>query len=383
MAIVITPGLPPAFCPVGHFAGPAGEILSSDYGLKTGFVLTKRDNLGVTPVTGLPHRILKDRSATSYFSAFCSLEEAGVGPGLVIHFSQYYHDERGLPRGLTLAVARWKERHPEARMVLMIHELWLPEVARRRELWLYPAQLMNMRRFLRLADRIIINNEVVHRRVLKLFSGASVVMRPVPSNFGEPSPAGLDTVSRHRQWIIFGSTLRILRSLQSFAQRWRTLAPGDRQDELLAMGGLESREIRECLSQFLSPSVYLPDVAREAGSRLLLDSRFSFIDYHPDVQQEPTLILKSGVLAACLAHGVIPVVPEPNLCPAVDGDPIPGIVTWPAVNARLPAGEERAALVRANAAWYWRHSAIRLHTDIYAATLADILPERPAIVTKQ
>lgn len=279
---------------------------------------------------------------------------------VLFQFAQYDYDDRGNPEALVNALVNWRSPRRDRRLIVMVHELWLPALARRREVLHYPGQLLTARRLFRAADSVFVNNRCSADKAGWLRGRPVDQLLPISSNFGEPSLDPLQLRERDSgHGVIFGSAGRIIRSLKSFIARQEMLSAAGFAAHLSIVGGKESHEVRELQERLAFPSVYFPDLPHAEVSALLMSARWSYIDY-PDLIAEPTLLFKSTVFAACLSHGVIPVLPNDlqGLCNV--GEPVPRTLC---LDRDLVASlkNEDGGNATSNRHWYDRHMSLRCH----------------------
>jgi hypothetical protein len=282
---------------------------------------------------------------------------------ILLQYAQYDFDHHARPAALTSALVRWREQSPERRLGIFVHEIWLPSLVRRRE-WLdYPFQWLLARKLFRAADQVYVNNRRSADKVSALRGRAPDALLPVFSNIGEPAIDPAEIRGRdHGRWVFFGSAGRILRSLRRFVSVVQSGAlPKSAVSHVTVLGGKPNDEIRTLLTALDLSTDYRPDLPAAEASARLREASWSFLDYDDGLKDEPSLLFKSGVFAALLAHGVVPVLPEPCGAVAVDGERLTGLLTLADFSPAAPSTQTQAAHATAGLAWYLRFVSVRRH----------------------
>lgn len=350
-------------CGIGDYSWRLGQQLRTvNPGRPVRFLVTDPSNPLEPTCDGFQKHVV---APTDEAALRRELDAGGPSASVLLQYGQYDYDDRGHPRALIRALTNWRSASEDRRLGIMVHEIWLPSLVRRREWTIYPRQYLGARRLFRRADAVFVNNRRSAEKVLRLRGKAVDALLPVFSNFGEPAldPAAL-TARDPGQWVVFGSAGRILRSLRSFSTALSPSSSFSRSvTHLSVLGGKPSDEIRALLAALPFPSSYRPDLASDKLSAALLGETWSFMDYDDGLRTEPSLLFKSGVFAAMLAHGVIPVLAEDSGPLVIEGERLPGILSCPDIFSGLPHAERRNRLVLSNRDWYDKHISVRRHAE--------------------
>lgn len=332
------------------------------------YVVTDPANPHDPAVDGFPKQIV---SAGDEAALRRELDDLGPSGSVLLQYGQYDYDDRGHPAALIQALTRWRAASDERRLGIMVHEIWLPSLVRRREWTIYLRQYFGARRLFRRADAVFVNNRRSAEKIRRLRGRPADALLPVFSNFGEPVLDAAAVSARDQgRWVVFGSAGRILRSLRSFSSSFSSSSSRS-VTHLSVLGGKPSDEIRALLAALPIPSDYRPDLASDELSAALLGETWSFMDYDDGLSAEPSLLFKSGVFAAMLAHGVVPVLAEDCGPLVVDGERLPGLLSWADGAAGFPSADKRTRLALSNRGWYDQHVSVRRHAVATALGILD------------
>jgi hypothetical protein len=214
---------------------------------------------------------------------------------LLIHFSGYGYERRGLCFWLLREVERAKARLGDRlRVVTMFHELFASGPLWGSAFWLSPWQARIARKLARLSDAIWTNTES-HGRWLRDQAGPStpITVQPVFSTVGEPEHRA-PTSDREPSLVVFGSPSTRRRALAALPQYAEALG---RQGitEIIEVGSGEA-------TPWTAPGLKLRFRGRmeKPDLRALLErSAFGLIEY------PPKYLGKSTVFAAYAVHGCV------------------------------------------------------------------------------
>jgi hypothetical protein len=290
-------------------------------------------------------------------------------PALLLHYVNYGYDPHGVPVWLP-SVLRQLQYSGGGRLLTVFHELYAAGSWRQSAFWLRPLQMHIARAVARLSAISIVSNEIQQAQLERLAARANVVVQPVASNFGEPSPSFAELVQRdpHR-WIICGGTELVERSLTSFLQNALLIAAPFSPRELFVVGGVERQEIRARLGgQDDIRTHYHPNVDVKVAAEILSTCAFAWIDYFHQPGVPMATILKSTAFAAFCAHGVIPVFPHDGSPIHLRQDILPGPFFVTGSGQNLPSEQERAPVAQSMHDWYRRNaSSLHLAETVAAA----------------
>lgn len=226
---------------------------------------------------------------------------------MLLQYSGYGYAKRGAPVGLLTQIRRMRARHPEVRLVTMFHELFAYGPPTNSSFWLSPVQRWVAASLARLSDRVITNRagsaEWLQKRAPVHHD--QIRVSPVFSNLGEvantPPPS-----QREAHLVFFGYQ----------AELWDA-----------GFSGLRSviEKLRPSRVTILGRSAEIPAevfdgvhvtragwLGAEEVSAILRTARWGLVAYNP------AFLGKSSLLAAFLAHGVVPLLVEGHL-PLSDG----------------------------------------------------------------
>jgi hypothetical protein len=276
---------------------------------------------------------------------------------LLIHFSGYGYEQRGLCFWLLREVERAKARlGGRLRVVTMFHELFASGPLWGSAFWLSPLQARIARKLARLSDAIWTNTES-HGRWLREQVGPSmpITVQPVFSTVGEPEHRA-PTSGREPSLVVFGSPSTRRRALAALPQYAEALG---RQGitEIIEVGSGEA-------TPWTAPGLKLRFLGRmeKPDLRALLErSAFGLIEY------PPKYLGKSTVFAAYAVHGCVSI----NVADAGhDSDGLHAGKHFVSLSrdAAIPNSEHsREAMATAARAWYEPNSLPRQATAFAAS----------------
>lgn len=354
----IVPQLPGTLDGVGDYALNLARELSARHGLTTTFAVARetpvKEKEGFRVISGLGD------SAAGSLARDCH--------HVILHYVNYGYQARGIPFHLR-RFARELRGQLRGRWVTTFHEIYASGPPWKSEFWLRPFQVRIARDLIDLSDSCVVSNPTIEREIHRHDAGKKVYLAPVMSNFGEPTLSDFGSAWPKR-WAICGGNASIARSLLSF-ERVHQLIPDDfRPDRLDVIGGRNESSLRALMERLSGLSChYHPEVTAAEASALLAQCSFAWIDYFGRGKMWPGMVLKSGIFAACAAHGVVPILSHQEGPFAVDGDPFPGPWFMTSSAVKFPAPEQLPEVREKIYAWYQAHGASRRLAQLYSEAL--------------
>jgi hypothetical protein len=305
------------------------------------------------------------RQAQTLANTIQSLSAEIHARGVILHFSGYGYQKRGVPLWLVQGLRLWNRRAGRVPLLTIFHELCATGWPWQSAFWVSPLQKQIARSILRLSSAAITPTDR-HRKHLSEWKDGrpiEITTMPVFSNVGEPG-CGSAPHTRRAAAVVFG--------LAGVEDRVFGIY---RQDMERAIAALRIEKILDVGPRFSSvphtlagvPVISKGVLTHGAVSELLQRVRFGFIAYPLD------FIGKSGVFAAYAAHGVVPIVfsDKPG---AFDGlQParhfLDGLRLGTAAGAR-----DLALIQRKLFTWYASHS-VKVQADFIAGAISGA-PER-------
>ena len=285
---------------------------------------------------------------------------------LLIHFSGYGYEQRGLCFWLLREIERAKARLGDRlRVVTMFHELFASGPPWGSAFWLSPLQARIARRLARMSDAIWTNTES-HGRWLRKQVGPStpITVQPVFSTVGEPEQLA-PTAGREPSLVVFGSPSTRRRALAALPPYVESLK---RQGitEIIEVG---SGEASPWTATGLKPR-FLGRMEKPDLRALLERSAYGLIEYPPNC------LGKSTVFAAYAAHGCVSI----NVADAGhDSDGVQAGLHFVSLSrdAAMPSNEHsREAMAAAACNWYAAQSLPR-QAEAFAASCGVHPTQRP------
>lgn len=273
---------------------------------------------------------------------------------LMLQYSGYGFAKRGAPVWLALQIKRLRFERPEIRLVTMFHELFAYGSPTTSSFWLSPVQRWVAWTLARHSDQIIANRAASAAWLEKHAPShhEKIFVSPVFSNLGEANNV-LPPSQREAHLVFFGYQAELwdagftgLRRVIEALKPARVTILG-RSAEIPAevFGGIA-----------VTRTGYL---GAEEVSAILRTARWGLVAYNPE------FLGKSSLLAAFMAHGVVPLLVDGHL-PLSEG--LERGVHLLAVNELGSSTPDIDAISAAGQAWYRPHN--REHT---AAAFAKLL----------
>lgn len=217
---------------------------------------------------------------------------------LLLHFSGYGYEKRGVPVWLLKGLRIFKHRRPRAPILTIFHELYANGWPWRSSFWLSTTQQYIARKILDLSAEVITPTTPYRKQLLQWKNDARVVCAPVFSNVGEAG-AGMPPSRRPATAVVFGLTGaddQIFRLYRAHLERIVSIMKIER---IVNIGPREHAQLTVFASVPVTSTGVLPSLAL---SNVLMRARIGFVSYPFNV------LGKSGVFAAYAAHGTLPIV---------------------------------------------------------------------------
>ena len=359
----IIPQLPGTLDGLGDYALTLARVLSARHGLTTTFAVARETSTEV--IDGFPVVSGLRRSGAARFAA------QGCDH-VILHYVNYGYQVRGIPFYL-LRFARQLRRETPGRWLTTFHELYAFGPPWKSEFWLRPFQVKIARDLIDLSDTCFVSNVVIEQEIHRHDARKPVQLAPVMSNFGEPEITDFGAASPSR-WAICGGTALIVRCLLSFMKMHQLIPDPYFPRHLDVIGGRDSVTTRSIIERLArgTPGLschYHPEVTAAEASALLAKCSFAWLDYFGTGKAWPGMILKSGVFAACGAHGIVPILSHREDVLEIEGDPFPG--PWFMTRAALhfPVPERLCEIREKINLWYRGHAASARVAPLYAEAL--------------
>jgi hypothetical protein len=283
---------------VADYALALARALST-YGITSVFLVAMPSAKGKINCDGWHAISLPVREPKYFAETIGSLATSTKAAAVLLHFSGYGYQRRGVPLWLLRGLKQWnRHQQTHVRLLTIFHELYATGLPWNSSCWLSPIQRLIARNILNLSSDTVTPTELYRDQLLHWNKRARVACMPVFSNVGEPG-CGRPPCARPATAVIFG--------LSGVEDRLFGVYRSELARVVRIMG---IKKIVDIGPRVGSPPASLADVPVVvkgalpplAISELLQDARFGFVAYPFHV------IGKSGVFAAYAAHGTIPVV---------------------------------------------------------------------------
>jgi hypothetical protein len=219
---------------------------------------------------------------------------------VVLHFSGYGYQKRGVPVWLVRGVQIWSRRAARVPLLTIFHELYATGRPWQSAFWVSPLQKHIARSILNLSSAAITPTDLYRKRLSEWRDGNAIEITPMPvfSNVGEPG-CGSAPCARTAAAVVFG-----LSGVEDYVFG---IYRSEIERIISALGIEKIFDVGPRLSVMPHTLADAPVVSKGvlppgAVSELLQSARFGFVAYPLD------FIGKSGVFAAYAAHGVVPIV---------------------------------------------------------------------------
>ena len=290
--VIITTRLPPAACGIGTYSyllrehwpdrSAAVEFLVMDGGADSG-TLANRDR--VAEFSGDPTKL--------------ELEFERIGAAdVVLHYAARAYQRFGCPVWLPGVLARWKQKQPSGRVLMIVHELPGRLPITTRHFWLGKVDAWIVRRLSSLADVLVTNTQHHADTLHRISGGRDVHLLPVGSNIAVTSEP---TARAATEFVLFGLAFGRLLTLQKFDLDVRRWHASGRLTKLHVIGpeGDESTQKADALMAAWPRSIAVVRhgmLPADQVSLLLQRARFALTNVTPGTWS------KSGAFMACAAH---------------------------------------------------------------------------------
>jgi hypothetical protein len=219
---------------------------------------------------------------------------------VVLHFSGYGYQKRGVPIWLVQGLRIWSRRASRVPLLTIFHELYATGRPWQSAFWLSPLQEQIARGILTLSSTAITPTDLCCKQLSEWRDGdaTKITAMPVFSNVGEPG-CGLAPCARTATAVVFGRSGVEDRIFGAYRPEVERIISALGIAKIFDVGPRLSSLPRTLAG---APLISKGILTQGAVSELLQRTRFGFVAYPLD------LIGKSGVFAAYAAHGVVPIV---------------------------------------------------------------------------
>jgi len=281
---------------------------------------------------------------------------------VVLHFSGYGYQKRGVPVWLVQGLQICSRRAGHVPLLTIFHELYATGRPWQSAFWVSPLQKQIARSILNLSSAAITPTDLYGKRLSEWRDGDApkITAMPVFSNVGEPG-CGSAPSERIAAAVVFGLAGVEDRLFGIYRSEIERIVSALGIEKIFDVGPRFSSMPRTLAGRPVISRGVLPQAA---VSELLQRARFGLVAYPLD------LIGKSGVFAAYAAHGVVPIVLSDKQG-AFDGlQPARHFLD----GLRLGNGtEDLASIQRKLFTWYTSHS-VKVQADF----LANVISPAPA-----
>lgn len=347
----IIPNVLSVSCGVGDYAHLLSEKLAQEYDINSHFLVPLPQGspwAHSTPPSGYHYTTRTKASLLkSLESQYRDID------AILLQFSPYGYQPRGIPFGLLGALQTLLHRHPRLTLHTMFHELYATGPITSSSFWLCFLQKHIIRRLAKLSRSRFTNRSNYARWIESTVPRLPfpVATIPVFSNLGESPDLPLPS-SRPATMTLFRSGLRS-------KVDWQALQPHLEAAQISRVHFVGGGSNLELPAEFPLPVTHHGHLPSLEIASLLQKTRLGYLDYYPGY------LGKSGIFAAYTAHGV-PVILKKDAASTEDGLQKGTHYTLLDDNA-IPLATLNA-LSTHSLAWYAPHS-LRATTSVYATAL--------------
>jgi glycosyl transferase family 4 len=240
------------------------------------------------------------REARSLADTLQLLSAESNARAVVLHFSGYGYQKRGVPAWLVQGLQIWSRRAGRVPLLTIFHELYATGRPWQSAFWLSSLQKQIARSILKMTSAAITPTDLYRKRLTEWRDGdaAKIAAMPVFSNVGEPG-RGCAPCTRTAAAVVFGLAGVEDRIFGIYRSEVERIVSALRIEKIFDVGPRLSAMPGTLAGVPVISKGVLP---QGAVSELLQRARFGFVAYPLD------FIGKSGVFAAYAAHGVVPIV---------------------------------------------------------------------------
>ncbi|MGA9378555.1 MAG: hypothetical protein WBV73_07270 [Phormidium sp.] len=295
--ISIVPNLPPAIDGVGDYALNLARQLHKDFGVDTHFIIGNPREIEAPKTEVFSAIQVQEHSAANLLTILKNnYQQAST---VLLHYVGYGYAKRGCPFWLVNALEKWRSANVNCSLVIMFHEVYATGPIWSSSFWLSPLQKNLAMRLSRSSDRCLTSKQGYAKILRELSAGKQIQIPTLPvfSNIGEPKSVPPLT-ERSKRLVIFGSSSNRQRVYHRSRNALECTCQELEIEEILDVGpamGIDISSINGI------PVVKMGKRTADEISKIMLNSRAGFFDYHTEY------LSKSTIFAAYCAHGLIPI----------------------------------------------------------------------------
>ena len=345
---------------IGDYATRLANALFEGSGYRSAFVVGTPADIELPVEDAWANSPVTVRTSSTFAKQLTDVCLDTQAQAVVLHFSGYGYQRRGVPFWLLNGMQKWRQLQPGVCLIGIFHELFASSNrVWTSSFWLSRAQLHIARELWRLCDYGLTTNDTYARDLAawRPIRQNQLKVLPVFSNVGEPETIP-PLLHRPAHMAVFGGT-GVERALYSkpISDQSAALANALRIQRVIDIGARVMR-VPPRLGHAIVTS--MGQLSGCLVSRNLLACRYGLLNY--DVGR----LGKSGVFAAYASHGVIPICIDSRAVPTDGLEEGRHFLRWPFEQATPRLSEMQTDLIR----WYQNHSVAK-HADVLKLWLTE------------
>jgi hypothetical protein len=344
---------------VANYALALAHALSAQYGFRSVFLSAERAAQAMPKQDEWKTVFLPRQQALCAAATIRSVSAESRVQAVLLHFSGYGYQKRGVPLWLVQGLRIWSRRAGQVPLLTIFHELYATGRPWHSSFWLSALQKQIARNILNLSSAAITPTDLYSKRLCKWRNNGAtkITAMPVFSGVGEPG-CGPAPCGRTAAAVVFGLAGvedRLFGNLRLEMERITSVLGIEKIFDI----GPRLSSVPRTLAGV--PVISKGALPQHAVSELLQDARFGVVAYPLD------FIGKSGVFAAYAAHGVVPIVLSDKQG-AFDGlQPWRHFLDGLRLETR-PGAEHLASIQRKLFTWYTSHS-VKVQAEFVADSI--------------
>ncbi len=297
----IVSGFKPSIDGMGDFSRLLGKILWEHNRLPSQFLVYRRPPTALDPAEIAPNVALYPQDSTpgALRQSLADLLVRQSYDFALVHYGPYAYSPKGTPAAFAAAIGELAGKMP---VLVFFHEIFSKGMPWQRAFWTQTEQKRTIADLLKLSTASFTSNAGYLNR-LQVFNAANRPLSTIPifSNVGEPQTLR-PLHQRARQLVVFGQAQTRSRLYKEYLPALEEICRTLRIETVVDVGSGQSEHLPARMGD--APIRVEGWMDEEQLSALMANSVAGVLGYWADVWE------KSGVMAAYLAHALLPILVE-------------------------------------------------------------------------